>query len=73
MRCKLSRQARRSLSSRALVVVKLRGRDHHYRPTPEHEGVPLVPTYHPAALLRNPGWVRAVWDDLQRVRSVLDA
>lgn len=44
----------------------LRGRDHEFR------GIPLVPTYHPAALLRNPAWVRPVWDDLQRVRSVLD-
>ncbi|HEX8430000.1 MAG TPA: uracil-DNA glycosylase, partial [Longimicrobium sp.] len=52
-------------------IGKLRGRPHAYRPTPEHAGVPLVPTYHPAALLRNPGWVRAVWDDLQRVRAVL--
>lgn len=34
--------------------------------------VPLVPTYHPAALLRNPSWIRPVWEDLQRLRSVLD-
>lgn len=47
-------------------IGKLRGREHEFR------GVPVVPTYHPAALLRNPGWVRPVWDDLQRVRSVLD-
>lgn len=33
--------------------------------------IPVVPTYHPAALLRNPGWVRATWDDLQRVRRIL--
>ncbi len=52
-------------------IGKLRGRVHEYRPTPGHDGVPLIPTYHPAALLRNPGWVRAVWDDLQRVRSVV--
>lgn len=36
------------------------------------EGVPLVPTYQPAALLRNPSWIRPVWDDLQRVRALLD-
>jgi DNA polymerase len=46
-------------------IGRLRGRVHQYR------GTPLVPTYHPAALLRNPGWVRAVWDDLQRARQVL--
>jgi uracil-DNA glycosylase len=31
-----------------------------------------VPSYHPAALLRNPVWVRPVWEDLQRLRAVLD-
>lgn len=43
----------------------LRGRTHLY------QGVPLVATYHPAALLRNPGWTRPTWEDLQRVRRVL--
>ena len=45
---------------------KLRGEVHSYH------GVPLVVTYHPAALLRNPGWTRAFWDDLQLLRSVID-
>ncbi len=35
------------------------------------EGVPLVATYHPAALLRNPHWTRPSWEDLQRVRRLL--
>lgn len=37
-----------------------------------YEGVPLVVTYHPAALLRNPGWSRPAWDDLQLLRQVMD-
>ncbi len=37
-----------------------------------YEGVPLVVTYHPAALLRNPGWTRSTWDDLQLLRQVMD-
>jgi uracil-DNA glycosylase len=37
-----------------------------------YDGVPLVVTYHPAALLRNPGWSRPTWDDLQLLRQVLD-
>lgn len=65
--------ASQTLLGTDVTIGKLRVREQRYRPTPEHEGIPLVPTYHPAALLRNPGWVRAVWDDLQRVRSVLDA
>ena len=45
---------------------KLRGAVYSYR------GVPLVCTYHPAALLRNAGWTHATWDDLQLLRQVLD-
>ncbi len=45
---------------------KLRGKVYSY------EGTPLVVTYHPAALLRNSGWTRATWDDLQLLRQVTD-
>lgn len=48
-------------------IGRLRGGTHSYR------GVPLVSTYHPAALLRNPAWVLPVWRDLQRVRILLEA
>ncbi len=44
----------------------LRGRTHVY------EGFPLVATYHPAALLRNPGWTRPSWLDLQLARRIAD-
>lgn len=44
----------------------LRGRTHLY------EGFPLVVTYHPAALLRNPGWTRPTWNDLQLARRIVD-
>jgi uracil-DNA glycosylase len=47
-------------------ISRLRGRVHR------RGDVPLVPTYHPAAVLRNPGWGRSAWEDLQRVRSLLD-
>ena len=45
---------------------KLRGELHAY------QGVPLVVTYHPAALLRNSKWTRSFWDDLQLLRQVID-
>jgi DNA polymerase len=45
---------------------KLRGTVYSY------QGVPTVVTYHPAALLRNSGWNRPTWDDLQLLRTVLD-
>lgn len=47
-------------------IGKLRGRIHRYY------GVPLVVTYHPAALLRNPSWKRPAWDDVQLARKLLD-
>jgi DNA polymerase len=35
-------------------------------------GTPLVVTYHPAALLRNPNWKRPTWDDVRIARQLLD-
>lgn len=36
------------------------------------DGRPLVVTYHPAALLRNPNWKKPTWDDVRVVRQLLD-
>lgn len=47
-------------------IGKLRGRIHRYY------GVPLIVTYHPAALLRNPSWKRPTWEDVQLARRLLD-
>ena len=35
-------------------------------------GIPLVVTYHPAALLRNPNWKKPTWDDVRVARQLLD-
>jgi DNA polymerase len=37
-----------------------------------YEGIPLVVTYHPAALLRNPNWKRPTWEDVQALRKLHD-
>ena len=47
-------------------MAKLRGR------VMEYEGVPVMITYHPAALLRNPNWKRPTWEDVQAVRKLHD-
>jgi uracil-DNA glycosylase len=47
-------------------VGRLRGAVHSY------QGIPLVVTYHPAALLRNPNWKRPTWEDVKLARRVLD-
>jgi DNA polymerase len=44
----------------------LRGKVHRYR------GIPLVVTYHPAALLRNPHWKAPTWDDVRIARRIFD-
>ena len=35
-------------------------------------GIPLIVTYHPAALLRNPNWKKPTWDDVRIARQLLD-
>lgn len=37
-----------------------------------YEGIPLMPTFHPAFLLRNPSSKREVWMDLQQVMARFD-
>lgn len=58
--------AARTLLGTRESLGRLRGRTHLFR------GHPVVVTYHPAALLRNPGWTRPTWEDLQTVRRLLD-
>jgi DNA polymerase len=47
-------------------LTKLRGKVLRF------EGTPLMVTYHPAALLRNPNWKRPTWEDVQAVRKLHD-
>lgn len=46
-------------------ISRLRGRFHDYH------GIPLMPTFHPAYLLRNPAMKREVWDDMKTVLKKL--
>ncbi|MCX7985004.1 MAG: uracil-DNA glycosylase [Bacteroidetes bacterium] len=48
------------------TLTQLRGKIHSYR------GIPLMVSYHPAALLRNPGWKRPCWEDVQQFRKLYD-
>ena len=34
-------------------------------------GIPLIVTYHPAALLRNPNWKKPTWDDVRIARRLI--
>jgi len=46
-------------------ITKIRGREFTYR------DAILIPTYHPAYLLRTPSAKRDVWEDMKRVRAIL--
>jgi DNA polymerase len=62
----LGRHAARTLLRDDGSMSSLRGRIHRY------EGVPLIATYHPAALLRNPTLKRPTWEDVQLLRKIYD-
>ena len=59
--------AAQTLLQTKLSIGKLRLQAHRFH------GVPLIVTYHPAALLRNPSWKRHTWEDVQLVRRILDS
>ena len=61
----MGRFALQSLLRTSEPVGRLRGRVHVY------QGVPLVATYHPAYLLRNPEDKARAWEDLCLARDVL--
>ncbi len=46
-------------------ISRLRGKFHDYH------GIPLMPTFHPAFLLRNANMKREVWEDMQQVMKLL--
>jgi len=59
-----------TFAARALLrtldpISRLRGRTYSYR------GATLIPTFHPAYLLRNPGSKREVWEDMKIVMKLL--
>jgi uracil-DNA glycosylase family 4 len=68
--CTLGRIAARELLERDFKITMERGRWQTYL------NVPLMPTYHPAYILRNPGKERKlkgeVWQDIQKIMALLD-
>jgi DNA polymerase len=64
--CTLGSFAAKTILNEKDGISRLRGRIHYYR------GIPVVPTYHPAALLRNPAWKKPTWEDVQLLRREYD-
>ena len=63
--CALGAFAAQTLLQTEEKISRLRGRFHLLG------AIQVMPTYHPAFLLRNPQYKRAVWEDMQRIQAVL--
>jgi len=57
--CALGTFAAQTLLRTKEPISKLRGRFHDYH------GIPVLPTFHPAYLLRNPHEKKTVWEDMK--------
>ncbi len=63
--CTLGRHASQVILNTTESISRLRGRFHNVN------GIMVMPTYHPAYLLRNSGGKRPVWEDMQKIRDYL--
>ena len=64
--CALGRTAATALIETAAPMSALRGKLFQWK------GIPLIVTFHPAYLLRNPSAKKLVWEDMQRVLAILN-
>ncbi len=62
----VGKTAGNGLLGRQASLASLRGTFHDFH------GLPLLVTYHPAALLRNPQWKRPTWEDVKLLRARYD-
>lgn len=70
----LGAPATQTLLNTGLPIGRLRGRFHDYYLTGQPGvgmAIPLMPTYHPAYLLRTPSDKSKTWDDLKQVMATL--
>ena len=65
MICTLGKFASQTLLRTDTPISKLRGNFQDY------QGIPLMPTYHPAFLLRNPAAKKEVWEDMKKLHAEL--
>jgi len=53
------------LDNPTLRIGEIRGKQYDY------QGIPVIPTYHPAYLLRSPGQKKVVWEDMIKIMQLL--
>ncbi|MCC7460789.1 MAG: uracil-DNA glycosylase [Proteobacteria bacterium] len=61
--CSLGKFATQTLLKTDQSITRLRGRFQDYK------GIPLMPTFHPAYLLRNPDAKKDVWEDMKKIHA----
>ena len=67
----VGRVAAQNLLSSNLAIGKMRGQEYRYN-TGDNISIPVIVTYHPAYLLRKPSEKRKSWQDLLRLKSMMD-
>lgn len=65
--CVLGSVAAKALIGPFVSIMRIRGQQYAY------QGIPLIPTFHPAYLLRNPDAKKDAWEDLKKVKKLLEA
>lgn len=65
--CLLGATPAKALLGPHVAITRIRGQRYDYH------GIPLIPTFHPAYLLRNPPAKKFAWIDLKLVKALLDA
>ena len=64
--CALGSFSAQTLLKSEVRISRLRGQFRDYK------SIPLMPTYHPSFLLRNPHAKREVWEDIKMIMKLLD-
>lgn len=71
--CSLGAPATKALLNRSDGIKKLRGKFYDFYLPHEEIGEPIkvIPTYHPAYLLRDPERKKEVWKDIEKIKKVI--
>jgi uracil-DNA glycosylase family 4 len=64
--CALGTFAAQTLLKTERKITALRGKAY------DQDGIQVIPTYHPAYLLRNPDKKRDVWEDMKRISDLME-
>jgi uracil-DNA glycosylase len=70
--CTMGAAPSQALLGSTLPLIRLRGRFHRYRAGNALD-IPVMPTFHPSFLLKNPEMKQSTWGDLQAIRKKLQS